>query len=196
MTQGPGLFPPLRSTAGTSPSSAQHMAGTLRRSPATRGGVPVIAKARPVDRQRAIHRRFPPGPGATYVYTACFQGYFLYPGTTTDLATRFERHRQGDPRRDRQPDELTEMVVMSNALARYQALEAEQYLIGFYRSQGRAVLNRKLLTVGEMRGGREWAGLLSDPRLRIFPRAVIRNPHTRYRDPCPIAWYWPIPRGS
>ena len=158
MTQRPGLFPPPRSTAGTSPSSAQHMARTVRRSPATGGGgVPVIRKARPVDRQRAIHRRFPVD-SFTYVYTACFLGYFLYVGTASDLARRFEDHKRGDLRRDRRPDELTEMVVMSRGLGRYQALEAEQYLIGFYRSQGREVLNRRHLTVGEMKGGLVWAG--------------------------------------
>jgi hypothetical protein len=181
---------PQRPAAGSSSSSAQR-AGRFRTRGATRRGLPVISQARPVDRQRVIHQLFPRQLSWVYVYTACYQGYFLAPGTSGDLAQRFEKHRLG--LFGMQRDDLTEMVVMSGAMPRYQALEAETRLIWLYLREGREVLNPKQWTIGEMRRGGRWFGVLHNPMPDVYPRAVIRNPTTRHRNPCPRAWYWPIP---
>lgn len=193
MAQRPAMVPPQSPAAASSWSSARPAGGSVRARPARRRGLPVITEARPVDRRRAIHRSFPPRSGSRYVYTACFQGYFLYVGTADDLADRFEQHRHGDRRLDRRADELTEMAVMSDALPTYQSLEAETRLIWFYLREGREVLNRRRWTIDEMRRGGDWLGVLRYS-MHVYPRVVIRNPTTRYPDPCPRAWYWPIPR--
>jgi hypothetical protein len=120
--------------------------------------------------------RFPPQPSnLQYVYeieVLTEHGVSLKPGTACDVTSAFSRHKQT------YGNALESLTILSDPMPRAQALECETFLIREARLAGKHALNKRLVTLAEMKGGARFHQVIESPLaggIKLFPRGILLN---------------------
>ena len=120
--------------------------------------------------------RFPPQPlGLEYVYqieVLTEHGVSVKPGTACDVTSAFSRHKQT------YGNSLESLTIPSDPMPRAQSLECETFLIREADLTEKHALNKRLVTLAEMKGGARFHNVVEGPlsgRIKLFPRGILLN---------------------
>jgi hypothetical protein len=120
--------------------------------------------------------RFPLQPSnLQYVYQIEVlneDGVSVKAGTTCDIPDAFARHKKTHG------NSLESLTIMSDPMPRAQALESETFLRSEAQFAGRHTLNKRLVTLAEMKGGAGFHQVVEGSfggRIKLFPRGILLN---------------------
>ena len=104
--------------------------------------------------------RFPPQPSTLqYVYqieVLTEHGVSVKPGTACDVTSAFSRYKQT------YGNSLESLTILSNPIPRAQALKCETFLIREASLAEKHALNKRLVTLAEMKGGARFHNVVED----------------------------------
>jgi hypothetical protein len=118
--------------------------------------------------------RFPRQPSNfEYVYqieVLTEHGVSVKPGTACDVTSAFARHKRTFG------NALESLTIMSDPMPRAQALECETFLRREASLAGTHTLNKRLITLAEMKGGARFHQVVEGAltgRIKLFPRGRL-----------------------